>query len=191
VSLYSPAQNDLDASHFCAFLCDDKGQIIHELREQPPSHSSELIFAHPFFRLSGSRSLEDFLKTFRAHDPAQEHEMRIQYGEPVTRLLLHGFQTPYGILVLVTSMPVAAAPDARPADSTNPAPHKSDNATLLFNALHDLKNSASSIVNSCEYLTEYSRDNLSSEQLEVIAGVYSTATVLLRLSETISELAAG
>ncbi len=66
--------------------------------------------------------------------------------------------------------------------------HEEDTARILAAALHQLKNPISSIIGSCEYLTEYSQENLEPEQREMVAAIETSAQTLLRLSGELSRL---
>jgi len=59
----------------------------------------------------------------------------------------------------------------------------------LLEAAHDLQNPISALISTCEYLAAYSPGNLNPEQLEMIAGIESSAATLLLNSRRISELA--
>ena len=63
-----------------------------------------------------------------------------------------------------------------------------ETAKMLAGALHDLKNPISTIIGSCEYLSEYTQENLQPEQLEMIAAIETSAQTLLRLSGGLSRV---
>ena len=65
--------------------------------------------------------------------------------------------------------------------------HEEDTSRILLTAIHDLKNPISSIIGSCEYLAEYSQENLEPDQLEMIAGIEASARTLLRLAGGLAE----
>jgi signal transduction histidine kinase len=66
--------------------------------------------------------------------------------------------------------------------------HEEDTSRILLTAIHDLKNPISSIIGSCEYLSEYSRENLEPEQLEMIGGIEASARTLLQISGKLFQL---
>ena len=66
--------------------------------------------------------------------------------------------------------------------------HEEDTSRILLAAIHDLKNPISSIIGSCEYLSEYSRENLKPDQLEMITGIETSAQTLLQLAGRLFEL---
>ncbi|MCX6631184.1 MAG: hypothetical protein NTW28_26530 [Candidatus Solibacter sp.] len=66
--------------------------------------------------------------------------------------------------------------------------HEEDTAKALFAAVHELKNPISSIIGSCEYLAEYSPENLEPEQREMIDGIAMSARTLLQLSGRLLQL---
>ena len=66
--------------------------------------------------------------------------------------------------------------------------HEEDTEKMLAGALHDLKNPISTIIFSCEYLSEYAQENLEPEQLEMIAAIEASAQTLLRLSGGLSRV---
>jgi signal transduction histidine kinase len=68
------------------------------------------------------------------------------------------------------------------------AKHEEDTAKALRTVVHDLKNPISSIIGSCEYLAEYSQENLEPEQREMIGGIAASARTLLQLSGRLYQL---
>lgn len=66
--------------------------------------------------------------------------------------------------------------------------HEQETSRILLTAIHDLKNPISSIIGSCEYLAEYSRENLEPDQLEMIGGIETSARTLLQLTGKLFQL---
>ena len=66
--------------------------------------------------------------------------------------------------------------------------HEEETSRVLLTAIHDLKNPISSIIGSCEYLAEYSRENLEPDQLEMIVGIEASARALLQLTGKLFQL---
>jgi K+-sensing histidine kinase KdpD len=177
--------------------------------DQLPS-SNESISAHSLVDLIEFGDWMDFLQTVYTYGVALGWEMRIQYGGSARGLQLHASQTPCGILVfaiLLSGSPAlkqdrsaVSAPAAesltssdlisRQSDAVNKRDalekHEEESAEPLLTAVHDLKNPISSIISACEYLTEYSHENLDPVQLDMIRGIESSARSLIQLSGTIS-----
>jgi len=153
----------------CAFLCDNDGQIIGDVRAQLPG-SSGSASAGSLVTLIEHASLMAFLEAVRTRGVTLGWEMRIHYGGSPRSLLLHGSQTPLGILVLATLTP------------------REEDAARLPNAVHDLNNPISSIISACEYLAVYSQENLTPEQVQMIIEIESAARTLLQLSGRIADL---
>ena len=66
--------------------------------------------------------------------------------------------------------------------------HEEDTAKALWSTVHDLRNPISSIIGSCEYLSEYSPENLEPEQREMLSAIEASARTLLGLSAKLHEL---
>jgi hypothetical protein len=180
-----------EASCWCALLCDNDGHVIHDFGgrllgasvSNPTQTLADLI---------ESGSLVDFLDTVRNCGVTRGWEMRIRYGGSALSILLHGFQTPQGILIFAPLPPFPPKQgDVRTSDFPRATPLKTGKAMKrrpsLFEVAHDLQNPISSIISACEYLAGYSRGNLNSEQSEVISGIESSAATLLQLSRRLSE----
>jgi signal transduction histidine kinase len=142
-----------------------------------------------------SGGLTDFLEAFHTHRATLGWERMIHHEGSASTLVLHGSQTPCGILVFGYSTPRPAtlqndraAAFAAVTDSKTRSAADEDAANLMFTVVHDLKNPISSIISSCEYLREYSQENLNPAQLEIIAGIESSASTLLQLSARLFEL---
>jgi signal transduction histidine kinase len=203
---------ETDAPRCCAFLCDNDGQVIHDFGEHLP-FSSESISARALFGLIESGSLMDFLAAVRTSGSILGWEMRIHYGGSASRLLLHSARTSWGILVFATLTPGLATvrDDQAPVSgvatgsmtesefrrgqhpdevTTLEAPARQEEVTtsLLLSTVHDLKNLISSILSSCEYLVGYANEKLDPVQVEMLAGIESSARTLLRLSGRIYDL---
>jgi len=177
------------ASCCCAFLCDQHGQVIHDFGEQRPD-SSESISAHSLLDLMDSRSLADFLEIVRTRGLTLGWEMRVHHGGSDRSLLLHGFQTPCGALVFAPLAPHPAGETLNSAPVADPGTQEDEEgASDLVEAAHDLQNPISSLISACEYLATYSGGSLNPEQLEMIAGIESSAAAVLLHSRRIAELA--
>jgi signal transduction histidine kinase len=187
-----------EALFCCAFLCDKDGKTIHDFGEQRPG-SGEPLSARLLVSLIESHNLVDFLETVHTRGIILGKEVRIRYAGSARNLLLHGFQTPAGILVFASLVPITTVPiTTRPAptvatlqpDVTHPGTTEvEENIAYLAEVAHDLRNPISSIISACEYLATFSRENLNPEQLELIAGIESSAASLLQLSRQLSERA--
>jgi|HubBroStandDraft_6_1064221.scaffolds.fasta_scaffold134066_2 hypothetical protein len=143
--------------------------------------------AHALITLMDSRSLGEFLENVRSRGITLGWEIRVQHQGSLRSLLLHGFQTPCGALVFAS----LTAPPAGEAALVTDAETQEDEGgvTDLVEAAHDLQNPISSLISACEYLAAYSPGNLNAEQLELIAGIESSAATLLLHSRRIAELA--
>ena len=150
-----------------AFLCDHDGQVVRDFSESVPADS--------LVSLMEPVNWINFLEAVRIHGAYLE-ERPIQFEGSRSSLLLHGCQTSSGIFAFATLTP------------TKTSSERDDDANEILKVVHDLNNPISSIVSSCEYLTEYSQENLSPEQLEMIAIIDASARTLLRLSVRIAEL---
>jgi signal transduction histidine kinase len=182
-----------EALSCCAFLCDKDGQTIHDFGEQRPG-SGEPLSARSLVGLIESRNLIDFLGKVHTRGIILGKEVRIHYRGSARNLLLHGFQTPAGILVFASLVPVPAKPVSTLAtprpDVTQPCTREVDeHIAYLAEVAHDLRNPISSIISACEYLATFSQENLNPDQLEMIAGIESSAASLLQLSRQLSERA--
>jgi signal transduction histidine kinase len=183
----------------CAFLCDNDGQVIRDLGVQLPS-SSKPIAAGSLLGLIESGRWLDFLETVRIHGAALRWETKTHYESSARSLQLHGAQTPCGILVFGTLTSGSAALKHDQSTATATGAESSTRSTLtshqhgedipehLLSVAHDLNNPISSIISSCEYLVEYSQENLDTVQVEMIGGIEASARTLLQLSSIISRL---
>jgi signal transduction histidine kinase len=178
---------------YCAFLCENDGHIIGDIGDQLLG-SNRAISARSLVKMIRSPRLMAFLEAVRTRRVIQGWEMRIHRGRSATSLLLHGSQTPFGILVFATLISRLAAMQGDRSTSSAPVADsrmrrdEEDVATPLSNAIHDLKNPISSIISACEYLTLYSEENLNPEQVEMITEIESSARTLLQLSDRIAKL---
>jgi hypothetical protein len=180
-----------EASCWCALLCGSDGRVIHSFGERRAG-ALESIAARSLIGLLESGGLGAFLDTVRTCGITRGWEMKIHYGGGTRKILLHGFQTPHGILVFAPLPPVPAKLRlSRSADSAHDtrsgARARNENTFKLVEVAHNLQNPISSIVSACEYLTTYSQENLNPEQLEMIAGIESAAAALLQLSRRLTE----
>jgi signal transduction histidine kinase len=179
-------ENESQPSRRWAFLCDNDGRVIRDFGELTPC-SSEPTSAHS---LVGA--LTDFLETVGT-DGAVGWTVRTQYWKSASSLLLQGCQTPWGILIFATLALGSAAlsQDRSTASATVEWSLTRNDLSILSQMLtfvHDVRNPISSIISACDYLQEYSRENLDPAQLEMIAGIESAAKTLLQLSNRISHL---
>jgi len=156
-----------------AFLCDNDGQVTGDLRADFCG-SSESISATSLVALIGPGRWKDFLEAVRTRGSIQEHELRIPFEGSVSSLLLNACLTASGVLVFAILGGTSRA--------------GGDSGMAVLAAVHDFNNPISSIVGSCEYLTEYSRENLNPMQLEMISVIEKSARTLLMLSGRIAEL---
>jgi len=186
-------RNETDAS-FCAFLCENDGRVIGDVGDQLLG-SKRCISARLLVGLINSSSLMAFLEAVRTRSVVQGWEMRIQNRRAASSLLLHGSQTPFGILVFGTLTPRAAAmegdrslPSSATVADSRMRRNEEDVAKPLSDAIHDLKNPISSIISACEYLGLYSQGNLKPEELQMITAIESSARTILQLSDRIAEL---
>jgi len=180
-----------EASCWCALLCDKDGRVIHNFGG-PRSGAAESIPARSLMGLLESGGLADFLDTVRTCGVTRGWEMRIHYGGVARKILLHGFQTPQGFLIFAPLPPHTAhertsrSAGSTPVSRSKKNPPKEDTFNL-FQIAHNLQNPVSSIISACEYLVTYSRENLNTEQVEMIVGIESAAAALLELSRRLSE----
>ena len=182
-----------ETSCWCVFLCDNDGHVTHHFGVLRRKGSSESIPTRSLIGLIESARLVEFLETVRACGVTRGWEMRIYHEETSLKVLLHGFQTPQGILVFAPVPPQAVALKARrSAGAMNSGVvENEEDALSLFEVAHDLQNPISSIVSACEYLTKYSQENLNIEQKEMIAGIESAAETLLQISRRLFERSKG
>jgi len=185
--------NESTPAYVCAFLCDTDGRVIRDLVEETP-RSAETISARSLMSLVESGSWIDFLEAVRIDGTALGWGIRIPRGVPISNLLLNGLQTPFGILVFAASiLRPSKFPEVRSARSATAPGFKAGRAiedlpNLLPNAVHDLRNSISSVLSLCEYFGEYSQKNQNPDYMEMIASVESSARTALELSDRMFEL---
>ncbi len=182
-----------EAPVWSAFLCDNDGRITRDF--------GGAISARSLLDLMESSDLMSFLESVRVLGATSGWQLTIHDGGTVKTLVLHGSFTPCGILVFatLTPCPACAEPDPHavakpsvegsgfncPRDAATQCPvlaHQEEEAIRRLSAVvHDLKNPISSIISSCEYLEEYSQENLEPEQMELIQAIESSARTLLQL----------
>ncbi len=172
-----------------AILCDKDGRVILDFGEGR-REASQSVAIRSMIGLIESGGLADFLASVRASGVTRSWEMRIQYEGLSHNVLLHGFQTPQGILVFAVLPPRSrAAQGGRPGTSSRVRQDQmTEDEKQLLNVVevaHDLTNPISSIMSACEYLAAYSQENLNPEQQEMIAEIEFAAATLLRLSQRI------
>jgi hypothetical protein len=160
---------EVHASLSAAFLCDNDGRITGD--------SGGTITERLQLDLAEPDSFMKFLESVRSRGTTLGWEMSIRDGGTASSLLLHGSLTPRGILVYATLTPSPA-----------PSPEYEDALRLMSAVVHDFKNPISTIISSCEYLEEYSPENLDPQQWEMIRSIHSAAATLLRLSSSILQL---
>jgi hypothetical protein len=185
--------NETSLSCFCAFLCDSDGLVIRDFGEEAPC-SSKTISARLLVSRVESERWMDFREAVRTRGTVLGWGIRIPCGVPARRFLLNGSQTPFGILVFATlTLRPSTSRDGRSASSAaTPVVRvgsiSEDLPNLLPEAVHDVKNSISSVLSLCEYFGEYSRKNRSPDYMEMIAALESSARTVLELSDRMYEL---
>jgi len=162
--------------------------------------TSALIPASVLPGLIGRDRMVGFLAMVEAGGTAPGCEMKIGREGATGTVVMHGARTPYGILVLA-AVPTTVDDTTEAMSRDDPSSRhdeavaqyaalikqEEDTARTLSRTVHDLKNPISSIVGSCEYLTQYCED-LTAEHLEMISGIELSARMLLQLSGTLSQL---
>jgi hypothetical protein len=161
--------------------------------------------------LMESERLREFLSTVHERGGTLSTEMEIPCGGSACGLRLCASHTPCGDIVFASLAPGSAVVEGgRPPDTTTTERMtradlinrhddalakyaamrrlEEDNARTLSAAVHDLKNPISSIIGSCEYLAEYSYENLAPEQREMISAIEASAQTLLQLSGRLFQL---
>ena len=63
-----------------------------------------------------------------------------------------------------------------------------DTSRSLTRTVHDLKNPISSIIGSCEYLTQYCEEDSIADHLDMISSMEASARMLLQLSGSLAQL---
>ncbi len=155
------------------FLCDADGQVIRDFVEDPADASSS---ARSLVARIEPAAWIDFLESARTRGTFLARELKARLDDTDIRLFCGGCPSGVGVLVFAAVMGV-------PSSSSS-----GDFASPISKAIHDLNNPISSIISSCDYLTEYAQENLSPEQMEMIGVIESAARTLLRLSARIAEL---
>ncbi|MCX6632420.1 MAG: hypothetical protein NTW28_32850 [Candidatus Solibacter sp.] len=112
--------------------------------------------------------------------------MLIEGAESTGNLQLHGVHTPHGTLLLA-ALPLGLAH----VEAESLTQQGEDTAKALWPTVHDLRNPISSIIGSCEYLSEYSPENLEPEQREMLSAIETSARTLLGLSAKLYEICGG
>lgn len=172
----------------CAFLCDDDGRVICDL-SLPPG-SGEFLPGRTLVGQMPDGSWAEFLALVRnGIEPFNSETLILAEGGGVSRLLLHGSRTPWGIFVLGTRTPCPGTRGAeRPQSSSAGRRGPDEIGVQVFKAIHDFGNPISAIIGSCEYLAEYSSENLNAQQRQMIGSIESSARELFRLSSKIADL---
>jgi len=194
----TPIPNQIDAP-CCVFLCENDGCLIEDFAD-PQGHRRALVPASVLQGLIDRDRMRSFLAMVEAGGAAPGSEMRIDREDSAGSLLLQGARTPYGILVFavlpatghdtpraMSRDEIVRRHDDAVAQCAALIKQEEDNSRVLSRTVHDLKNPISSIVGSCEYLTQYCED-LTEEHLEMIAGIQLSARMLLQLSGRLSQL---
>ncbi len=194
-----------------ACLAGQDGRVIRDFgdseapRKEPASSALLLDLMEP-------RHWMDFAASVQAHGAMIGFATRISQGPSAGSLLLHGFQTPCGLLILAIFTPDRAAGDPAPHAERDTAEEwmtrdelvrrandaaancaamkkqQEDTTELLRDAIHQLKNPISSIIGSCEYLAEYAQDNLELEQRETLSAIEASAQTMLKLASGLARL---
>jgi hypothetical protein len=198
-------------------LCNDSGVVIRCFGDGL-GISNRYGTKQSMLNLVSSRrqqKITDFLRTIRDRRTAFGWEMELRAGERRT-LLFHGCVTPGGILVLITPISdatdhtvdsaVAAAghqPAGRkteahavvsvrsaeaPAEVPGEAPGSGRAAEPLPLTSHDLKNVIISVVSAAEFLIDYTSENLTEQQHELVRRIKASAEVLMAVSEQVFKL---
>lgn len=154
------------------FLCDADGQVI---RDFVGDASDACSSARSLVARIEPAAWIDFLEATRTRGTFLARELKARLDDADLPLFCGGCPSGAGVLVFAAVM---SFPSASSRGFTSP----------MSKAIHDLNNPISSIISSCDYLTEYARENLSPEQMEMIGVIESAARTLLRLSARIAEL---
>ena len=191
--------NPLDAP-CCVFLSEKDGSLIQDFAD-PQTPGRALIPASVLHGLIGRDRMLDFLAMVKASAAAPGCEMRVDRDGVAASLVLQGALTRYGLLVFA-ALPATVAGtieamsrdelvrrhDDAVAQCAALIEQEEDTSRILRETVHDLKNPISSIVGSCEYLTQYCQEDLTAVHLEIISGIEVSARMLLQLSGRLSEL---
>lgn len=184
----------------CVFLCDNDGRVIQDFADSQMSRQA-LVPAEVVPVLIGPDRMLDFLALVEAARAAPGCEISIGREDPAGTLVMRGTQTPYGTLVfavlpatgedtteaIVTGTPLRRHDDAV-ARCAALMKQEEDTSRILRETVHDLKNPISSILGSCEYLTQYCEEDSIAEHLELISSIETSARTLLQLSARLSQL---
>ena len=184
----------------CVFLCESDGRLIQDFADSQTSGRA-LIPAPVLSGLIGHDRMLDFLALVEAGGAAPGSEISIGRESPVGSLVMRGTRTPYGTLVFAVlpatgedtteaigrGAPLRRHDDAA-AQSAAVIKQKEDTSRILSQAVHDLKNPISSIIGSCEYLTQYCEKDSIAEHLEMISSMEASARMLLELSVRLSQV---
>ena len=187
-------------AYFCVFLCENNGRVIQDFGESQAS-GPRLIPATWLMGLIGHDRMLDFLALVEAGGAARPCEMSIDREGPAGSLVVRGTRTPYGTLVFAVlpangenateaigrGTPLRRHDDAL-AKSAALLKQGEDTSRILSQTVHDLKNPISSIIGSCEYLTQYCETDSIAEHLEMISSIEASARVLLQLSGSLGQL---
>ena len=185
---------------YCVFLCESDGRVIHDFGDAETSGRS-LVPAPVLPGLIGHDRMLDFLALVEAGGAAPGCQISIGREGPAGSLVMRGTRTPYGTLVFAVlpatgedtteaigrGAPLRRHDDAA-AQSAAVIKQKEDTSRILSQAVHDLKNPISSIIGSCEYLTQYCEKDSIAEHLEMISSMQASARMLLELSVRLSQV---
>lgn len=174
--LSSSSADPANAPHGWVFLCDGEGSVIRDFLDPPGSPRGDYISAHSLVALVDPGAWIDFLESVRTRGAFFSREFTIDWDGSALRLFCGGCQSRAGVLVFAATTGSVTAPAA------------GGFATPMAKAIHDLNNPISSIISSCDYLSEYARENLTPEQLTMIGVIEMSARNLLILSGRIAEL---
>ena len=184
----------------CLFLCKNDGCVVHDFGDAQMS-GRELIPAPVLTGLIGQERMMDFLALVEAGEAAPECEISIGPEGPAGSLVMRGTQTPYGILVFAV-LPAASKHTTEAIGTGTPLrghddavakcaallKQGQDASRILRKTVHDLKNPISSIIGSCEYLTQYCEEDSIADHLDMISSMEASARMLLQLSGSLAQL---
>ena len=185
----------------CVFLCESDGRVIQDFGDSQTS-GPPLVPAPVLSDLIGHDRMLEFLALVEAGGAAPGCEISIGHEGPAGSLVMRGTQTPYGTLVFAV-LP-ATGEDTAEAISRGTSLRRYDDAVarcealikqeedtsrILCKTVHDLKNPISSIIGSCEYLTQYCEEDSIAEHLEMISSMEASARMLLQLSAVLPNFA--
>jgi len=194
-----PSPNPIEAG-CCVFLCESDGRVIQDFG-YPQTSGPRLVPATVLSDLIGHDRMLNFLALVETRGAAPGCEISIGRKGPAGNLVIRGTKTPYGTLVFA-ALPATGENATEAIGTGNPLPRyddavaqcaalikqEEDTSRILTQTVHDLKNPISSIIGSCEYLTEYCETDSIAEHLDMISSIEESARMLLQLSASLSQL---